>query len=155
MKKFLLTLSIVILSFGIMAGVQAVSFTLYVNPRGGTAASETMSSGTSTTYAVLYMDYVTGGDTYDIYLQTKYNNTWQSISAKTTINAAVMSYWAEFAPTDITYCRPDYAATITCSGANTTSSKCILANKDYRFYVVNGSWFGGQLSVTGSLLPQN
>lgn len=154
MKKFLFSSLFILLAFGIIASVRAVSFTLYVSSNGGSGSSDTMSYSGNRTWGTLYIEYVSGGNNYDMYLQSYYNGSWVNISSKKTVSASLKNYTAEFSPTGIGYCR-NFNYTITCSGSNTTSSKCVLANNSYRYRVYNGSILGGTMSITGSLLAEN
>lgn len=131
-----------------------VSFTNTAIGTNSSYLTEAMSPTVNNVYGVVQMEYA-GGNKYDLQLFTVYNNSNVEVSGRQVVPASLNEYEAEFAPANVTYCRYGYEYTIPCSGSNTSSSYCLLANEQYKLKVINGNWFGGSVQVVGHLYGEN
>lgn len=146
-----------LLAFGIfLLGIVTVSaaygtlfeFTLPAN--GGQFNGPVVKPTSNFVWATSHVNSSKNGDKYDTYYQTSYNGSWVTIGSSLTLKAAGNTGNAVWYPTSKSNANGSpYSATVStkCSGGNTSSTYCAIAQSQYRLSFKNGSLLGGTTTV--------
>ncbi len=159
MKKYLKIISIPFMTIlfvfvGIMTVNAAYGGTFTVKLKalglGGDKATDWVNPPANYAYVSDVTIQTVNGDKYDVFYQTSYNSSDVTVGGKLTLRGKGNKDTAVWFPLRGNAYGGPYTpyASKQCSGQNTDSNYCALANNDYRLVFQNNSLSGGEITIT-------